>query len=192
MSAQQKIDAALKDHMFLLEAAFVSQQEQIADFSARILETFHQGGRLLLLGSGPLGAIASLVANLFLHRLTLERPQLSAIALCHDPFLATALARDGQSDLFFSRQLRALAAPGDVVLAFGDAHRNQALDEAFSAARDIGCVTAALVQGKGEMTGDLPDFLFHLETESAARATEGALFFGHLLCEIVEAELFGI
>jgi D-sedoheptulose 7-phosphate isomerase len=189
---QDKIAKALQEHVTLLQEAFQRQANELAGFAKRVVDVFHQGGHLFVLGSGSLGAIANLVANLFLHRLSLERPSLPALSLCHDVTLATALARNRQERQFFAQQLKVMAGAGDVVLAFGDAYRDEALEEALDTARQIGCVTAALTQGKGEMAGEPPDFLFHLETDSTPRAVEGVLFFGHLLCELAEEELFGI
>lgn len=189
---QDKIAKAVKDLSALLDEAFQQQAEQVSAFAKEVVEVFHRGGKIVLLGTGSLGAVANLVTNLFLHRLSLERPLLPAISLCHDVTLATALARDGHGRQFFSRQLQALAADGDVILAFGDARRDEALEEALVTARQLGCTAALLAHGPGEPPGERPDFLFRVETSSAARAVESSLFFGHLLVELVEGELFGI
>jgi hypothetical protein len=61
-----------------------------------------------------------------------------------------------------------------------------------TAAGQVGCGTAAVIQGRSESWRESPDFLFRLETESVPRAVESALLFGQLLVEFVEAELFGI
>lgn len=189
---QDKITKSTRAHIAMLETTILEQAEEIAGFAQRLVEVFHQGGRLLVIGSGSLGAVANHVANLFLHRLSLERPLLPALSLCHDVTLATALARDGRAQEFFARQVRAAAAPQDLVLIFGDARRDEALEEALAAAHSQGCVSAVLLHGKGELLGDPPNFLFRLQTDSVPRALEGTLFFGHLLCELVEGELFGI
>lgn len=189
---QEKIAESVKTHIAMLEESILKQGEDIPKLARRLVEAFHQGGRLLVVGSGSLGTVANHVANQFLYRLSLERPLLPALSLCHDVTLATALSRDGHPQEFFARQLRAMAAPEDLILALGDAHRDEALEEALAAARAQGCVTAVLLHGKGELLGDPPDFLFRLQTDSVPRALEGALFFGHLLCELVEGELFGI
>lgn len=182
---------ALQEHSSLFESAFRQQALQLRDLAGLVVEIFHRGGKVLLLGSGAMGSIAGLVANHFLHRLFLDRPLLPAVALCHDAALATSLARGGEGRQFFSRQLRALAAEGDLVLAFCGALRDEAVEEALAAARQMDCATAAVIQGKGEME-DSPAFVFRIETESAPRGLEAALFFGHLLVELVEGELFGI
>ncbi len=187
----KRVARALQEHASLA-ASFSSQAEVLGGCAQELAALFHRGGRLLTLGSGPCGAIASLTANLFLHRLALERPLLPAVSLCHDAVLATALARDRLGHDYFARQLRSLACSGDLLLVFAGPHQEEALAQALAAAREIGCVIAVVVQGAGEALAEPPDFLFRLATDSVPRALEGCLLFSHLLVELVEGELFGI
>jgi D-sedoheptulose 7-phosphate isomerase len=189
---QDRINRTVQEHRTVIGEIFSTQAAELAGFSREVVSVFHRGGRLLVLGSGPLGAIADLTANLFLHRLSLERPLLPALSLGHDAVLATALARDGRGHEFFARQLQAAATGQDLVLVFGSSRREEALEEALAVARELGCGTAAVLQGRSELLREPPDFLFRLDTESVPRAVEAALFFGHLLVELVEGELFGI
>lgn len=187
----ERIARSIREITQMIEA-LPSQGEELAAFALRLVEVFTQGRRLLLIGSGPLGAVADLVATRFLHRLSLERPSLPALSLCRDPVLAAALARDGQSAQYLARQLRAATVGGDIVLAFADGGRDEAILEALAAARQLDCTTALVTPGRDESGGENPDFLFRLECETPARLAEGSLLFGHLLCELVEGELFGI
>lgn len=189
--SREKIEKALHEHTAVLQGAFREQADALEDLAKKVVEIFHRGGKLMVLGTGALGTVASHVANLFLHRLAMERPVLPAISLCQDVTLATALAREGQEKQFFSRQLRAVAAAGDVLLAFGDARRDPGLEEALATGRQMDCLTALVTPGKENAAGEV-DCLFRLATDSPPRAAEGALFFGHLLCQLVEGELFGI
>jgi len=189
---QERINRTVQEHRTVIGEIFTTQSAELAGFSREVVRVFHQGGRLLVLGSGPLGAIADLTANLFLYRLSLERPLLPALSLGHDAVLATALARDGRGHEFFARQLQAAATGQDLVLVFGSSRREEALEEALAVARELGCGTAAVLQGRAELLREPPDFLFRLETDSVPRAVEAALLFGHLLVELVEGELFGI
>jgi D-sedoheptulose 7-phosphate isomerase len=187
-----RIEKTIREHTVMIEESFQGQAGELEAFACKVVEVFHRGGKLLVLGNGSLGTVANYVANLFLHRLALERPVLPALSLCHNVTLATALAQEGHGRQFFPRQLRAVAVAGDVLLAFGDSHRDPGLEEALAAARQLDCVTALLVPGRENIPDQQADFLFRLETDSRPRAVEGALFFGHLLGELVEGELFGI
>jgi D-sedoheptulose 7-phosphate isomerase len=189
---QDKISKSLREHTAVLEETFLMQANEMVTFAGQVAEVFNRGGRLLVLGSGSLGSIANLVANLFRYRLNIERPALPALSLCQDLPLATSLAREGRIGAYFSQQLQLIASEGDVVLAFGDVSHNEALLEGLAEARDRGCVTAALLPEKEAIHGDGPHYLFRLSTDAIGRAAETGLFLGHLLCELVEGELFGI
>ncbi|MGE4542755.1 MAG: SIS domain-containing protein [Pedobacter sp.] len=192
MMLQDKISKSLRDHTAVLEETFLMQANELVTFASQVAEIFNRGGRLMVVGSGPLCSIANLVANLFRYRLNIERPALPALSLCQDMPLAASLAKDGRSGAFFAQQLQLIANEGDAVLALGDVSHNEAILDGLAEARERGCITAALLPEKEEINGDGPHFLFRLSTDSVGRAAETGLFFGHLLCELVEGELFGI
>ena len=113
---EDKINSAVAQQQALLDPFFIAHREVLAGFAAHLTTTFQNGGRLFLAGSGPFAAIASLLGQQFLHRQTLERPSLPAVALTHDAGLATFLAAEDQASQLFSRQLRALANDQDTLL----------------------------------------------------------------------------
>ena len=120
--AQDKINAAVAQQIALLDPFLLSQRQTLHTLAEHLVATFHQGGRLFLVGSGPFGSIAGLIGQSFLHRQALERPALPAIALSNDAGLATFLAADEQGSQLFSRQLRALACNQDTVMALAGVH----------------------------------------------------------------------
>jgi D-sedoheptulose 7-phosphate isomerase len=154
--------------------------------------TFHQGGRLFLVGSGPFGAIAGLIGQTFLHRQTLERPALPAIALTNDAGLATFLASDEQGSQLFSRQLRALATDQDTILVLAGTNLSPADREALSTARQLGCRSILIASEQAELADIRADISLSLPSDSLPRLLENTLFIGNLLCSLVEGELFGI
>jgi D-sedoheptulose 7-phosphate isomerase len=189
---QERIAQSLREHNKVFEETFLMQASSLAGFAEQVVDAFNRGGRLLIIGSGSLGAVADLVANLFLHRLSLERPPLPALSLCQNATLASALAKEGKENQFFPRQLRVIAEEGDIILVFWDLDRHEVLEEILAEGRRLGCSTALVLQGKGELTGENPDLLFPLASDSLPRGVEASVFFGHLLCELVEKSLFGI
>lgn len=187
-----KIATAVAQQQALLEPFFLTQQELLEEFANHLATTFQRGGRLFLIGSGPFAALAGLLGQQFLHRQTLERPALPAVALTHDAGLASYLAADNLVNQIFSRQLRALANEQDSVLLLGGPFLIPAEREALAAARQIGCSTALICGDHTELAEPLPERLLRLPTDSPPRLLEGCLFAGHLLCALVEGELFGI
>ena len=111
--SEDKINKFVSEQIALLDPYLLNEKSVLSNLTQQLVATFHKGGRLFLVGSGPFGSIAGLVGQTFLHRQTLERPALPAIALTNDAGLATYLAGDEQGSQFFSRQLRAMANSQD-------------------------------------------------------------------------------
>lgn len=189
---QDKISAAVMQQIGILDPFLLTQKPLLNSLAENLVATFHKGGRLFLIGSGPFGAIAGIIGQTFLHRQTLERPALPAISLTNDAGLATFLAGDDQGSQLFSRQLRALATGQDTVLAFAGTSLSQADREALNTAQQIGCRTILIASEQAEIADFLPDTSLALPSDSLPRLLESSLFIGNLLCSLVEGELFGI
>ena len=189
---QDKISTAVAQQIVLLDPFLLTQKPALNSLAEHLVATFHQGGRLFLVGSGHFGAIASLIGQTFLYRQTLERPALPAIALTNDAGLATFLAGDEQSSQLFSRQLRSLATAQDTVLTLAGTRLSPADREALGTAQQLGCSTILIASEQAELAGSLPDITLSLPSDSLPRLLESALFIGNLLCALVEGELFGI
>jgi D-sedoheptulose 7-phosphate isomerase len=189
---QDKISTAVTQQIAMLDPFLLTQKPLLNTLAEHLVTTFHQGGRLFLVGSGPFGAVAGLIGQTFLHRQTLERPALPAIALTNDAGLATFLASDDQGSQFFSRQLRALASSQDTVLALAGTNLSPADREALGTARQLGCRTILIVSEQAELGDIRTDISLSLPSDSLPRLLENALFIGNLLCALVEGELFGI
>ena len=144
---EHSLDRAREAAAGSLAALVEDHGQDIEALATLLVEKFHLGRRLFLVGSGPLAAVASLAASLFQHRLTLNRPPLPVIAL-GDAVLATSLLRDGLGRQVFSRPLRVQASPDDLLLALCEGVRDDAVDEALDTAREIGCETAVLASRK--------------------------------------------
>ena len=189
--AQDKINAAVAQQIALLDPFLLSQRQVLHTLAEHLVATFHQGGRLFLVGSGPFGSIAGLIGQSFLHRQALERPALPAIALSNDAGLATFLAADEQGSQLFSRQLRALACNQDTVMALAGVHLSPADREALGTASQLGCRSILIASEQVELADILPDISLSLPSDSLPRLQENTLFIGNLLCAMVEGELFG-
>ena len=189
--SQDKISSAVLQQKTLLDHFLLSQKPLLNTLTSDLVATFHKGGRLFLVGSGPFGSIAGLVGQTFLHRQTIERPALPAIALTNDAGLATFLAGDEQGRQLFSRQLRALANEQDLVMVFAGTTLTPADREALKTTQQLGCRTILIASEQLELADIIPDISIALPSESLPRLQECALFTGNLLCSLVEGELFG-
>lgn len=189
---EDRIASIIKQNQALLDPFLTSHKNVLHELAASLVSTFHQEGRLLLLGSGPFGSLAGLLGQAFIHRQTMDRPALPALPLTNDAGLATFLAADDQSHQFFSRQLRAMATPRDTVLALAGTEICAAVADGLETAQHLGCRTALICSEQTTLPSTPPDLCIALPGETMPRLLEGCLLTGNILCSLVEAELFGI
>ena len=155
-----------------------------------IAESYRQGGKLLLFGNGGSAADAQHIAAEFLGRFQCERQCLPAVALGDNNASLTAIANDFSFADVYARQVRGLGRPGDVVLAISTSGNSANVVAAVEAAVEMGLTTIALVGDSGGELGPLVDVCVGFPARSTPRVQEGHALVGHLLCELVESELY--
>jgi len=188
---QDKILTAISRHGSLMSGLFQQQLDDLDRLVDLVVHAFNNGQKLIFVGNGLLAPIAHLAANLFFYRLRLERPALPAVALGQDPCLALSLARDGAGQEVFSRQFQVVAEAGDILILLADGQHDPAFDQLLERAKDKECMSVALAPDRSEGSL-LADLVFFIHAEAPADTAQAGLFFGQLLCEMVENDLFGI
>jgi D-sedoheptulose 7-phosphate isomerase len=160
----------------------------------RLLECLMANGKIMTCGNGGSAADAQHFSSEMLNRFERERPGLAAIALTTDASTITSVANDYQFADIFAKQIRALARPGDVVLAFttsgGSANVINAIDAAHEQETSV-----ILVSGRdgGEAARGLrdDDLEIRVPARSTARIQEVHLMIVHCLCDLVDEHLLG-
>lgn len=188
---QEKIRNTIARQTALLEGAFEEQGELLCDLADQLVNIFNQGGKLLLAGSGLLAPVADMIANLFVHRLALDRPQLPACSLSQAHALSHALAHAGAGQELYTRQLQVLGNPGDLLIGFSDGQHDPLLDQLLELGREQQLTTVLVAPSSGDGAARA-DLCFVTGTELPVEAALSSLFLGRLLCEQVEHALFGI
>src|SRR5262249_30377252 len=123
-------------------------------------------------------------------RYYLDREPLPALALHTDTSLITATANDSSFGQIFARQVRALASPEDVVIAISTSGNSENVLEGVKAARARGCKIAGLTGAGGGCLKDLADCCICVPSTDTPRIQEAHILIGHIVCELVERELF--
>jgi D-sedoheptulose 7-phosphate isomerase len=159
-----------------------------------IRETFEDGGKLLIFGNGGSAADAQHLAAEFVNRFLINRRPLPALALTTDSSVLTAIGNDFSFDQVFVKQVQALGRPEDLALGISTSGTSANVVKGMQAAREIGMRTAALTGGTLRPGGDLAaicDLVLNVPTDATPHIQETHLWIEHLLCEIVEKQLFG-
>ena len=156
-----------------------------------IVSAFGNGNKLLIYGNGGSAADAQHIAAEFVNRFRIERPPLPAIALTTDSSALTSIANDYDYDEVFAKQVRALGKPGDVALAISTSGNAANVLRAVDVCRELKIVTIGLTGGTGgKLTGRADHLLCVAETTTTARIQEAHILIGHVICELVDMQLF--
>jgi D-sedoheptulose 7-phosphate isomerase len=151
-----------------------------------ILQALEAGSKVIFVGNGGSTAVASHLAAEFVGRCTHDRQALPALAL-NDSTTITAVGNDYGFDAVFARGVRALGAPGDVLVAMSTSGGSLNVVAAMTAAQDRGMTTIAMTGRRGRHFAETADHGLIAPSESTARAQEVHLLWGHGWCEAVDA-----
>ncbi|HSB67789.1 MAG TPA: D-sedoheptulose 7-phosphate isomerase [Candidatus Methylomirabilis sp.] len=157
--------------------------EAVAREMAAVLR---RGGKLLFLGNGGSAADAQHLAAEFVNRFLVDRKALAALALTTDTSVLTSIGNDLGIEQLFSRQVEALARPGDLVVAISTSGSSPNVLRAVEAARRLGCRTVGLTGGSGGALAKAVDDAFVVPSQETPRIQETHITLGHALCALVE------
>ncbi|HEX3480064.1 MAG TPA: SIS domain-containing protein [Kofleriaceae bacterium] len=149
------------------------------------------GKKVLLCGNGGSAADAQHIAAELIGRFVIERRPLAAIALTTDSSALTAIANDYGYEHVFSRQVEALGAEGDVLVAITTSGTSRNVVAAVAAARVRGMKVIGLTGGKGAAFIAACDAGVAVPSVVVARIQECHITIGHLLCEAIDAAFAG-
>ena len=166
----------------------------IARAAGVLTECLLADGKILACGNGGSAGDAQHFAAEMVGRFERERPELPAISLVTDSSILTAIANDYAFEQVFAKQVRALGAKGDVLLAISTSGNSANVVAAIEAARDREMRVVALTgKGGGRIAGMLGEADVHLcvPHDRTARIQEVHLLTIHCLCDAVDNALLG-
>jgi phosphoheptose isomerase len=159
----------------------------------RMVQSLLNGGKILSCGNGGSAADSQHFAAEMLNRFETERPSLPAIALSTDTSTLTAIANDYSYEEIFSKQIKALGQPGDILLAISTSGHSKNIIQAISCAQQRGLSIVALTGRDGGIVASLLndiDIEIRVPAQSTARIQEVHLLIIHCLCDFIDQRLF--
>ena len=163
----------------------------IKTIAARCIEAYRAQNKVLLAGNGGSAADAQHIAAEFLSRFKLDRSPLPAIALTTDSSVLTAIGNDYGFAEVFERQVRGLGRAGDVFIGLSTSGRSENVLAALRAARELGLATVGFTGNSGGDMRALCDFVCAAPSDDTALIQQIHLVAAHVLCLLVEQDLFG-
>ncbi len=185
------IETQLQESIDTKRALLSANLDVVRKIADALVGAFKNNRRVYLMGNGGSAADAQHIAGELIGRFKINRRPLPAIAITTDTSVITALANDFGYDTCFSRQIEALAASGDVVLAFSTSGNSKGILDAVKIAKNIGATTIGFTGKDGGLLKDAVDICLRVPSNNTPRIQECHITVGHIVCFIVEKELFG-
>jgi len=164
----------------------------IAEIAVEVADAIRNGRRLFLFGNGGSAADAQHIAAELAGKFQTDRRPLPAMALTVNTSCLTAIANDYSFEEVFARQLEAFASPGDFAIAISTSGESANVLRAVETANAKGLVTVGLTGKNGGKLKAAARRCICVPTEQTPRIQEVHILLGHIVCEIVEKELFTV
>src|SRR5438128_5963773 len=162
----------------------------IAKVASTCVSALSDGRKLLFAGNGGSAADAQHLAAELVSRFAYDRPGLPAFALTTDTSVLTAIGNDYGYEKLFARQLEAVGGAGDVFFGISTSGRSPNVLNALDVARAKGLITVGMTGHSGGKMLARCDYLLRVPSESTPRIQEGHIAIGHVICQIIEAQIF--
>jgi D-sedoheptulose 7-phosphate isomerase len=169
----------------------VHLREVITQAVGMSVTALKKGNKLLFAGNGGSAADAQHWAGELVSRFNFDRPGLAAIALTTDSSILTAIGNDYGYDYVFARQVEALGRKDDLLFAISTSGNSKNVLRAIQAARDVGMGVIGFSGHTGGSMSDMCDICFRMPSTETPKIQEGHEFLGHLICGLIEQEMFG-
>ena len=164
--------------------------EKVSAVAGVIVDAYKSGHKTMWAGNGGSAADAQHMAGELVNKFSFDRPGLAALSLSTDTSIITAVGNDYGFDRLFARQIEAQGCAGDVFIGISTSGKSRNLVEALGACRAKGSTSVAIV-GADPCPMDDYDYVIHVPSVETPRIQECQTLIGHILCYIVEQELFG-
>lgn len=193
MNGEERIRAHFEGTLETQARARDALSADAAEAARRLADTLRSGGRVLVCGNGGSAADAQHFAAEFTNRFERERPPLAAIALTTDTSALTAIGNDYSFDQVFSKQVQALARPGDALVAISTSGGSPNVRLAVEAAHEADAWVLALTGREGGALAralDKNDLELRVPAERTAHIQEVHIVLLHCLCDLVDGILY--
>jgi|TARA_B110000261_G_C12998893_1_gene323380 D-sedoheptulose 7-phosphate isomerase len=187
------INKSIKHSIKLKQDVLGSQifLDMIENTSIALTKAFQQKNQVLFCGNGGSASDAQHIAAELSGRFYFDRPPLNAEALHVNSSYLTAVANDYSYDVIYERLVEAKGKKGDVLVGISTSGNSENVLRALKKAKSLGMITVALTGESGGKIAEYADFLLAVPSNDTPRIQEIHILLGHIICEIVEKELFG-
>ncbi|EOH3838902.1 D-sedoheptulose 7-phosphate isomerase [Campylobacter jejuni] len=163
----------------------------IKNASLEVIKAYRNGNKTLLAGNGGSAADAQHIAGEFVSRFYFDRPGIASIALTTDTSVLTAIGNDYGYENLFARQVQAQGVKGDVFIGISTSGNSENILKALELCKQKEIINIGLSGASGGAMNELCDYCIKVPSTCTPRIQEAHILIGHIICAIVEEELFG-
>ena len=165
--------------------------DKIEEAAKKCVALYKTDKKTILAGNGGSAADAQHIAAELVGRYGFDRPSIPSLALTTDTSNLTAIGNDYGYDFVFSRQLEGMGQDGDIFIGISTSGNSKNILNAFESAKRKNIFTIALTGRDGGEMAKVADIALVVPSESTPRIQESHILIGHILCDIIEKEIFG-
>lgn len=192
-SSKKTIISAIENSIKLKQAILDNNEmiDMIAKIANEIEAALRNNHKILFCGNGGSAADAQHLSAELSGRFYLDRDPLFAEALHVNTSYLTAVANDYSFEEIYSRALRAMGKEGDVLVAISTSGKSKNIIKALKTAKDLKVITIGFTGKDGNLMNGLCKYLIKIPSNETPRIQEAHLLIGHIICEIVERNIYG-
>lgn len=189
---KERISTELAEHARIIKeiTSTSTQIEDIEEVSKLVIDCYKNGGKVVLFGNGGSAADAQHIAGELVGKLQLQRESLPAISLTTNTSIMSALGNDYGFDRIFERQVEGIVESKDIVIGISTSGDSENVIKGILKAKEKGAKTVAFTGRGGGKLLQVTDVLLKVPSSNTQRIQEAHILIGHIICGLVEEELF--
>ena len=183
----------IKDYLKKASENIISLDNQISNINlavTQIVKSCKSNNKIIFCGNGGSASDAQHLAAELIGRYKKDRHPLPAISITTDTSALTAIGNDYGFENIFSRQICGLGKHGDTLVAISTSGNSKNVIKAMEEAKKIGVVVIGLTGIKNTKFSELADICIHAQSDETNYIQEAHITMGHLICGLVEKEIF--
>ena len=189
---QEKIKSILSNSISVMQSVLqdATLMNNIEQSVKSIVAAYKEDGKLLFCGNGGSAADAQHLAAEFSGRFYLDRDPLYAEALHVNTSYLTAVANDYSYNEIYARMTKAMGRKGDVFVGLSTSGNSANVIRGIEEAKNAGMIVIGFTGDTGGKMKELCDILINIPSTDTPRIQECHITVGHIICELVEAQIF--
>ncbi len=186
----EQITTIFEESAQLVQRFSQEHASEVEAIARTLVDVFTRGNKVLIFGNGGSSADAQHLAGEFVNRFLFDRPALGAISLSSDTSVLTSISNDSAFEMVFSRQIEALGREGDLAWGISTSGNSANVLAGIKTARKKGLLTVGFSGGEGGELAKIVDHALVVPSGMTPRVQEVHIISGHIICELVESQLF--